>query len=71
VLALHTSVVPPTLNLHHNCVQPPPVANLVPRVSQPLPAGDFALCNSFGFGGMNACVALRSHPPHAISGGAL
>jgi 3-oxoacyl-[acyl-carrier-protein] synthase II len=58
-LALQTGAVPPTLNLQTNCVTPPPVSNLVPLIRQPLPAGDFALCNSFGFGGMNACVALR------------
>lgn len=63
-LALHSRVVPPTVNLQ----QPDPpglLAGLVGRGGGAvLPGGPLAaLCNAFGFGGTNACLLLTSPPP--------
>ena len=56
VLALHEGVVPPTINLE----TPDPECDLdyVPEGPRPVRA-EVALSNSFGFGGQNACLALR------------
>jgi 3-oxoacyl-[acyl-carrier-protein] synthase II len=55
-LALKESVLPPTINLD----TPDPECDLdyVPREARQAPV-EFALNNSFGFGGHNVCLALR------------
>ena len=57
LLALNAGFLPPTINLH----SPDPACDLdyVPNASRPARIGTF-LSNSFGFGGMNAVVALRT-----------
>ncbi|MCL2552305.1 MAG: beta-ketoacyl-ACP synthase II [Actinomycetia bacterium] len=59
VLALHHRLAPPTINLDH---QDPEVdADIVHGEARPLPAGTIAaLNNSFGFGGHNVVLALRT-----------
>ncbi|MDB5038247.1 MAG: fabF-2 [Bacteriovoracaceae bacterium] len=56
VLALQNQKVPPTINLD----QPDPECDLdyVPKAAQDL-KHDYALSNSFGFGGTNACLIFR------------
>lgn len=63
-LAVCTGKVPPTVNLEE--VDDDPEAQrlgwgdadrFVPQVARSMDV-DFALCNSFGFGGTNACVAI-------------
>jgi 3-oxoacyl-[acyl-carrier-protein] synthase II len=53
VLALHHGILPPTINLD----QPDPVCDLdyIPHRARPT-AVTVALSNSFGFGGVNACL---------------
>ncbi|KAG1677901.1 hypothetical protein FOA52_001319 [Chlamydomonas sp. UWO 241] len=61
VLALRDCVAPPTANL----TQPSPalLRGLVgPRPLALRPGRKAALCNSFGFGGTNACVLLATPP---------
>jgi len=55
-LALQHQLVPPTINI----VTPDPRCDLdyVPDVARSI-TGDYALTNSFGFGGSNAVLALR------------
>jgi nodulation protein E len=57
LLALNEGFVPPTINLE----TPDPACDLdyVPLRSRPASAGAF-LSNSFGFGGMNAVLAVRT-----------
>ena len=54
--ALQENVVPPTINL----LEPDPECDLdyVPNVKREASV-DLAISNSFGFGGHNACVAIR------------
>jgi len=56
VLALRDQVAPPTINLEN----PDPACDLdyVPLVPRPMPIRR-AACNSFGFGGHNACLLLQ------------
>ena len=56
LLALRDSVAPPTINL----IEPDPECDLdyIPLVKRE-GTFDLAISNSFGFGGHNACVALR------------
>lgn len=58
-LAIADSFIPPTLNLRN----PDPACDLdhVPLHGRPAPVR-FALNNAFGFGGINACVALGPPP---------
>jgi 3-oxoacyl-[acyl-carrier-protein] synthase II len=58
VLALRDQIVPPTLNLHN----PPDFAriDLVPLEARKRNV-DYAMSNSFGFGGTNACL-IFTHP---------
>ena len=59
VLALHHRIAPPTINLDHP--DPEVDADVVRDAPRPLPAGTIAaLNNSFGFGGHNVVLALRS-----------
>ncbi len=58
VLAVYHQCVPPTINLD----QPDPECDLdyVPNVNRPL-AVEFALSNSFGFGGTNAALLFKRY----------
>jgi len=59
VLAVHHRVAPPTINLVD---QDPEIPLSVSSERQPLGDGpQLAISNSFGFGGHNAVVAVRSH----------
>ena len=55
-LTIKNGVVPPTINLN----EPDPVCDLnyTPHTAREY-AADVAISNSFGFGGQNACIALR------------
>lgn len=57
LLALRGSIAPPTLNLH----APDPDCNLdyVPNVARDLGECDYAMSNSFAFGGTNAVLVCR------------
>jgi 3-oxoacyl-[acyl-carrier-protein] synthase II len=57
-LAVHTQQIPPTINLDH----PDPECDLdyVPHAARPL-AIEYALSNSFGFGGTNAALLLKRY----------
>jgi 3-oxoacyl-[acyl-carrier-protein] synthase II len=56
VLALYHGILPPTINLDH----PDPACDLdyVPNTARPA-AIQMALSNSFGFGGVNACLIFK------------
>ena len=56
VLALYHGLLPPTINLD----TPDPACDLdyVPNTARPVPI-KIALSNSFGFGGVNACLIFR------------
>ena len=56
ILALHHGVLPPTINLDH----PDPACDLdyVPNKARPT-SFSVALSNSFGFGGVNACLLFQ------------
>ena len=58
VLAIRDQVAPPTINLDNPSVETD--IDLVPHVARKLPV-DWALSNSFGFGGTNASLVLRRH----------
>ncbi len=57
-LAVHHQIAPPTINLDH----PDPLCDLdyVPKQSRPLNI-DYALSNSFGFGGTNAALLFKRY----------
>ena len=55
-LAIHHGWLPPTVNL--TTADPACSLDYIPRVGRAL-AVDTVLSNSFGFGGINACVVLR------------
>jgi 3-oxoacyl-[acyl-carrier-protein] synthase II len=58
VLALRDQVLPPTINLEN----PDPDCDLdyVPNKSRPAPV-QYALSNSFGFGGTNAALVFKRY----------
>jgi 3-oxoacyl-[acyl-carrier-protein] synthase II len=56
-LAIRDQIVPPTLNLDHPSVET--TIDLVPHKARKRQV-EFALSNSFGFGGTNACLILRA-----------
>jgi len=58
VLALRDQVAPPTMNLEN----PDPVCDLdyVPNRARPMKI-DYALSNSFGFGGTNGCLIFKRY----------
>ncbi|MHB0954776.1 MAG: beta-ketoacyl-ACP synthase II [Pirellulaceae bacterium] len=66
VLALARGLVPPTANL----TTPDPVCDLdyVPGPAREMSIR-YALSNSFGFGGQNACIAFRRFPSEARKNG--
>jgi 3-oxoacyl-[acyl-carrier-protein] synthase II len=55
-LAIANGVVPPTI--HYETPDPDCDLDYVPNEARELDV-TFALSNSFGFGGQNACVAFR------------
>lgn len=59
ILALRDQIAPPTINLENpseNCD-----LNLVPNQAQAMPI-EYALSNSFGFGGTNGCLLFKHYP---------
>lgn len=61
VLALHTGIAPPTINLHH----PDPACDLdyVPNQARRGLQLNRAMSNSFAFGGTNAVLVVGRHTP--------
>lgn len=59
VLALHDQIVPPTINLDN----PDEGCDLdyVPHKARKVKEMDYALCNSFGFGGTNGSLLFKKH----------
>jgi 3-oxoacyl-[acyl-carrier-protein] synthase II len=57
MLAIRDQIVPPTLNLDQPSVET--TIDLVPHKARKREV-EFALSNSFGFGGTNACLVLRA-----------
>jgi 3-oxoacyl-[acyl-carrier-protein] synthase II len=57
-LAIHHQLAPPTMNLD----EPDPLCTLdyVPNVARPMPI-EYALSNSFGFGGTNAALLFKRY----------
>jgi 3-oxoacyl-[acyl-carrier-protein] synthase II len=55
-LAVHHQTAPPTINLE--CPDPACDLDYVPNRSRPMPI-EYALSNSFGFGGTNAALVLK------------
>ncbi|NHB60807.1 MULTISPECIES: beta-ketoacyl-ACP synthase II [Photorhabdus] len=61
ILALRDQVVPPTINLENqdeNCR-----LDFVPNESRKVEGMEYALCNSFGFGGTNGSLIFRKIKP--------
>jgi len=58
VLAVHHQIAPPTINLE--CPDPECDLDYVPNRARPM-AIEYALSNSFGFGGTNAALLFRRH----------
>jgi 3-oxoacyl-[acyl-carrier-protein] synthase II len=56
ILAIQREILPPTINLEH----PDPVCDLdyVPNTARRTRV-EVAMSNSFGFGGVNACLVFR------------
>jgi len=60
VLALHHRLAPPTINVDE--LDPAVKLDVVMNVARPLPAGPIAALNdSFGFGGHNVVLAVKSY----------
>ncbi|MFB3812579.1 MAG: beta-ketoacyl-ACP synthase II [Terriglobales bacterium] len=57
ILALRDQILPPTINLEH----PDPDCDLdyVPNVARKVENLEYAMSNSFGFGGTNGCLLFR------------
>lgn len=59
VLALHHRIAPPSINIEN--LDPEVTINVVRETPRPLPAGPIAALNdSFGFGGHNVVLAMKS-----------
>jgi 3-oxoacyl-[acyl-carrier-protein] synthase II len=60
VLAMHREILPPTINL----ATPDPACDLdyIPNTARRARV-DVAMSNSFGFGGVNACLVFRRFSP--------
>jgi 3-oxoacyl-[acyl-carrier-protein] synthase II len=56
VLAVHHQIAPPTINL--DCQDPECDLDYVPKVARPMKI-EYALSNSFGFGGTNAALLFK------------
>jgi 3-oxoacyl-[acyl-carrier-protein] synthase II len=61
VLAIRDQIAPPTINYEN----PDPLCDLdyVPNQARPLKI-EYALSNSFGFGGTNGCLVFKRYLPH-------
>ena len=59
--ALETKVIPPTINLHH--ADPQCDLNVTPNKAVTLDRCEYALSNSFGFGGHNASLLFKTYQP--------
>lgn len=57
-LAIRDQIAPPTIN--HECPSPGCDLDYVPNHARPMKI-DFALSNSFGFGGTNGCLILKRY----------
>ncbi|MFY2508180.1 beta-ketoacyl-ACP synthase II [Vibrio pectenicida] len=57
ILALIDQMVPPTINLD-NCEEGLEDIDLVPHISKPINS-EYAICNSFGFGGTNGSLVFK------------
>jgi 3-oxoacyl-[acyl-carrier-protein] synthase II len=58
VLAIRDQIAPPTIN--HEVPDPLCDLDYVPKVARPMRI-DYALTNSFGFGGTNGCLAFKRY----------
>ena len=58
VLAIRDQIAPPTIN--HECPDPACDLDYVPNVARPARI-DYALSNSFGFGGTNGCLIFKRY----------
>lgn len=58
IQALKEGIMPPTLNLH-NPIEETSGMNLVPLEPQENKDMEFAMSNSFGFGGSNVCIVFK------------
>jgi 3-oxoacyl-[acyl-carrier-protein] synthase II len=58
VLAIRDQILPPTIN--HECPDPACDLDYVPNVARPSRI-DYALSNSFGFGGTNGCLIFKRY----------
>ena len=59
LLALHHGILPPTANFTE--ADPACDLDVIPNIARPASA-EFALSNSFAFGGLNAVIAFRAFP---------
>ena len=57
IMALVDQMVPPTINLD-NCEDGLEDIDLVPHTAKPI-SSDYAICNSFGFGGTNGSLVFK------------
>lgn len=58
VMSLRENIAPPTINLDDPCDEAEGL-NLVPNVRQEMKRCEYAISNSFGFGGHNACLIIK------------
>ena len=58
-LAIHEGVLPPTIN--YEVRRTPSATSTTSRTRRAKADVKIAINNSFGFGGHNACVVIRSH----------
>jgi 3-oxoacyl-[acyl-carrier-protein] synthase II len=65
VLAIRDQIAPPTINYEN----PDPLCDLdyVPNQARPMKI-EYALSNSFGFGGTNGCLIFKRYRPEAEPG---
>ncbi len=61
VLAIRDQVAPPTIN--YECPDPECDLDYVPNHARPMPI-EYALSNSFGFGGTNGCLIFKKPSGH-------
>lgn len=61
ILALRDQVIPPTINLDNLDEAIPAGIDFVPNESRKVENMEYALCNSFGFGGTNGSLIFRRY----------
>ncbi|GAB1440760.1 beta-ketoacyl-ACP synthase II [Providencia sp.] len=61
ILALRDQVIPPTINLDNRDEAIPAGIDFVPNESRKVENMEYALCNSFGFGGTNGSLIFRRY----------